>query len=269
MTSEGTHPVRLPMRIARAAGQFVLDTLFPPSCQLCGAETDRAGLLCIDCFKRLTPINAPFCRKCGNPQPSAAYLNESGCCAQCERSPPVWNEARGAFLYDKAAKDLILQLKYADRQEHARFLGDKMCRVGLGVLDQACIVVPVPVHRKRLLKRRYNQAALLAWVVSKQVEAQCLPDALVRVTPTNSLAGFSRQERYRELAEAIVVKPRYKDELAGKNIVLVDDVLTSGATASACTKALKAAGVTSVSVLVAALVPRQSDGDLDFPVSGG
>lgn len=267
MTSEGGGRTRLMFRMAAYwLGHGTLDMLFPPSCQLCGVETDVAGGVCSVCFGRLTPITQPFCVKCGAPQASEAYLNAERWCAKCERHPPVWDHARAAFLYDKGARDLILQLKYADRQENARFLGKRMWQAGQALFTPDCLVVPVPVHRMRLLKRRYNQAALLAWEVARLAGVPCRPDGLARTRATSRLAGFSRRERQEEMARAIVVRAPYAELISGKEVVLVDDVLTSGATATACTNALLQAGARSVSVLVAAEVPSQKEIDLDFPI---
>lgn len=245
----------------------VLDALYPPSCLLCGAETHKAGLICSGCFVRVTPVSAPFCKKCGTPQPSAAYLNSQGACAVCERHPPMWSQARAAFVYDKAIRELILQLKYADRQENASFLGEHMARAGQGFIHLESIITPVPAHKRRLRQRRYNQAALLAQVIARKRAAHYVPDMLERTRATTRLSGFSRRERYEEMKEAIKVRPHMLRRVAGRHIVLVDDLLTTGATASVSAQALLENGAASVCLLVAALVPMQKEIDLDSPIA--
>lgn len=250
-------------RVARAA----LDMLFPPTCLLCSADVAEAGLLCADCFGRLHPIASPRCDACATPQTAQAYIGVDGLCPACERQHPVWAHARAAFLYDKAGRDLILHLKYADRLENARFLAKRMINAGQDILQPDVVLVPVPVHRWRLLGRRYNQAAILAHAVARRGGLRCVPDALVRKKATSRLASFSRQERKTEMVNAIALHPGRSALLAGKSVVLVDDVLTTGATATVCTQVLLDAGVASVSLLVAGRVPAQKEVDLDFPVT--
>ncbi|GBR30814.1 competence protein F [Acetobacter orleanensis NRIC 0473] len=178
----------------------------------------------------------------------------------------MWAHARAAFLYDQAGRDLILHLKYADRLENARFLANRMVQAGRDILAPDVVLVPVPVHRWRLLGRRYNQAAILAGAVARRVGVGCVPDALVRRKATSRLASFSPQERKAEMVNAITLHPRRARLITGRSVVLVDDVLTTGATASVCTQVLLEAGAASVSLLVAGRVPAQKEVDLDFPV---
>ncbi len=251
---------------ARKVGTVALDALFPPSCLLCRADVAQAGLVCVACFGRLHPVVAPCCDGCATPQTAQAYIGADGLCPACERHHPVWAHARAAFLYDKASRDLILQLKYADRLENARFLANRMVQAGQNILTPGAVLVPVPVHRWRLIGRRYNQAAVLACAVARRTGLRCVPDVLVRRKATSRLASFSPQEREAEMANAIALHPRRASEIAGKSVVLVDDLLTTGATATVCTQVLRDAGAASVSLLVAGRVPAQKEVDLDFPV---
>lgn len=179
----------------------------------------------------------------------------------------MWSYARAAFLYEGAARHLVLQLKYADRLEHARFLSERLCYAGHDIISSHSLIVPVPSHWRRRLARRYNQAAILAQAVGRRTGCEYMPDALFRPYATNRLSGFSRTERYREMADAIAVKPHRKKSIVGRHVVLVDDLLTSGATATACAQALLDGGAMSVSLLVVALVPMQKERDLDLPLS--
>ena len=248
---------------AHSLGQLALGVLYPPGCLHCGADVARHGLLCPACFGHVQMVVAPFCRACAVPQVSAAMLGASGLCPACERRHPVWGQARAAFVYDDVARELILKLKYADQIDNAVFLAQQMVRIGQDILVTDVLVVPVPVHRWRLFRRRYNQAALLAHEVAKRSGLSCLPDALVRVRRTVPLASFSRQARWEEVAQAMMMRPSRQDMVRGRNVVLVDDVLTTGATAAACTEVLLNAGACSVSLLVAGVVPVRVESDLD------
>lgn len=195
-------------------------------------------------------------------------LGPDGLCPACERHHPAWGQARAAFVYESVARELILKLKYVDQTDNAAFLGQQMVRVGSDILVDGALVVPVPVHRWRLFRRRYNQAALLAYAVAKPRGLRCQPDALVRVRPTVPLAAFSRQARWDEVAQAIMLRTTCAQKVRGRDIVLVDDLLTTGATAAACTKALLQGGARSVSLLVAGVVPPRPDVDMDQPDYG-
>ena len=154
--------------------------------------------------------------------------------------------------YDGQARRILLPLKYGDRVENAAALGRHMARAGAALLRDAEILVPVPLHRSRLLSRRYNQSALLAQAVARLAGVRVAPDALRRGRATASLSGMNRQQRAATVAGAFAVPPGRRTLIAGRRVVLVDDVLTSGATASACTRVLLEAGAASVDLLVAA-----------------
>lgn len=249
----------------RAYGQAALGMLYPPGCLHCGADVAQHGLLCAPCFTRLRLVVAPFCTACAVPQVSADMLGVEGLCPACERHHPAWAQARAAFVYESVARELILKLKYADQIENTAFLAQRMARIGQDILVNNALVVPVPVHRWRLFRRRYNQAALLAQEVAKLSGLRCLPDALVRVRSTVPLASFSRQARQQEIAQAITLRSTRGQNVYGRDIVLVDDLLTTGATAAACTHALLHAGARRVSLLVAGVVPARPDMDMAQP----
>ncbi len=167
----------------------------------------------------------------------------------------MFQRARAALRYDAQGRRLILPFKHADRTELAAVLAPHMARAGAVLLREADLLVPVPLHRGRLFQRRYNQAALLAKAVGRIAGRPCLPDALVRQRATASLGEKSAAERAAEVAGAFAVRPSRAAQVAGKRVLLIDDVMTSGATANACAAVLLAAGATSVDVLVAARVP--------------
>ncbi len=236
---------------ARAA----LDLLLPPHCLTCDAPVDAPGRFCTDCFARTGFVTEPCCRRCGVPFAHAAQGGPEKLCPSCRERPPPWGRARAALRYDTQAKRIVLPLKYGDRTEYAAALAPLMARAGAVLLRGADLLVPVPLHRRRLIQRRYNQAALLARAVGRLANKPPLPDALRRTRVTISLGDLSAEERARVVDDAFEVRPNRAAQVAGRRVLLIDDVLTSGATCGACTRALLAAGATAVDVLVAARVP--------------
>jgi ComF family protein len=241
--------------LAWRAGRALLDLLLPPHCVACDATVDAPGLLCAECFRRTGFITEPFCVRCGVPFATAALGGAEQLCPGCRAAPPVFHRARAALRYDAQGRRLILPFKHADRTELAAVLAPHMARAGAALLREADLLVPVPLHRRRLFRRRYNQAALLAKAVGRIVGRTCVPDALLRRRATASLGEKSAAERAAEVDGAFAMRPSRAGRVAGKRVLLVDDVMTSGATANACAAVLLAAGATSVDVLVAARVP--------------
>ena len=244
----------------RVAGRGALDLLLPPLCLTCDQPVGVAGQLCAGCFRRTGFITAPFCLHCATPVVHAGQLSPDGACADCVAAPPPWRRARAALRYDDQARRLVLPLKHADRLELARPLARMMARAGAELLGDAELLVPVPLHRFRLLARRYNQAALLARALAALSGRPALPDALRRVRVTVSLGHLGRFERQAAVQGAFAARAGRRAALAGRRVLLIDDVLTSGATAVACARALLDAGAAAVDLLVAARVPDRRDG---------
>ena len=232
-----------------------LDLLLPPHCLTCDTPVDAPGRLCVDCFAQTGFVTEPCCRHCGVPFAHVIQGGAEKLCPACRERPPPWGRARAALRYDSQAKRIVLPLKYADRTEHAAALAPLMARAGAALLREAELLVPVPLHRSRLIQRRYNQAALLARAVARLAGKPALPDALRRTRITVSLGELSADERARVVDGAFAVRPERAARIAGRRVLLVDDVLTSGATCAACTRALLDAGAAAVDVLVAARVP--------------
>ena len=241
-------------RACRLVLNTALSLVLPARCPTCEAGVEAPGRLCAACFRVTGFVTDPCCHRCGRPFGHAAEGGVAMECGQCAVWPPPWREARAALRYDEQAKRLILPLKYGDRVEVAGALAGHMARAGAALLRDADVLVPVPLHRRRLLSRRYNQSALLAWAIGRAGGVRVLPDALRRVRATESLAGKTREERATPLAGAFELRPSRAKAIAGRGVVLVDDVLTTGATAAACTAALMAGGATHVDVLVGARV---------------
>ncbi|MFT8244482.1 double zinc ribbon domain-containing protein [Roseomonas sp. BN140053] len=247
-------------RFGRRAGLGVLDAVLPPHCLSCDAAVTEQGAVCPDCFRTLHAIVAPFCDGCGVPFVHGGQgVPELGgprlLCSRCAERPPLFDTARAAFTYGEGAKRLLLPFKHGDRPDLARPLARHMARAGAELLDRADLLVPVPLHWKRLLRRRYNQAALLARMLARRSGVPWLPDALRRLRATESLGERGAAEREAVLQGAFGLSRRGAAQVEGRRVLLVDDVLTSGATANACAAALRGAGATAVDVLAVARVP--------------
>ncbi|MCX8132688.1 MAG: ComF family protein [Roseococcus sp.] len=242
----------------KALGGAALDLLLPPSCLTCEEPVAEQGGLCPACFARLSFVSAPMCAVCGVPLPhdAAGEMRAEGpVCAACLAAPPAFRRARAALRYDAGAKALILPFKHRDRTELAQPLARMMARAGAELLRGADLLVPVPLHRWRLFRRRHNQAALLARALSRLSGVPHAPLLLRRARRTRPLGDLGAAARAAEVEGAFRVPPHAAAALAGKRVLLVDDVLTSGATAHACARALLEAGAASVEVLAAARVP--------------
>jgi ComF family protein len=238
------------LKIAGAA----LDLALPPLCACCDAQVEKPGTLCAACFAGMGFITPPLCQHCGLPFPSRDRAGQAGLCETCLAAPPPWRHARAAMLYDSKSRVPVLQLKHADRQENAVFLAIHMARAGRALLTEADLLVPVPLHRWRLIERGFNQAALLAQSLSRASGLPSLPDALARPRGTPNLGPLSAERRRHTLHGAITVRPHRRARIDGRRVLLIDDVMTSGATASACTTALLDAGAKHIDVLVASRV---------------
>ncbi|MGC9271191.1 ComF family protein [Acidiphilium sp.] len=231
-----------------------LDVVLPAHCLSCNEPVGGKGLLCGDCFAAAEFITAPFCGHCGLPLAEPAPL-----CTACDWDPPRYRAARAALRYGPAAKRLILPFKYADRPEAAAGLAALLLRPGAELLARAEVLVPVPLHRRRLAQRGYNQAGELARALGRRTGTPVLIDGLIRTRATRPLAELDQHEREMALRGAIAVRPSRQAGLAGRSVLLIDDILTSGATASACAEALYDAGAAAVDVLALARVADHAE----------
>jgi ComF family protein len=233
--------------LARAAARFALGVIYPPTCVACAAATGEPHTLCARCWSGMRFIERPFCERLGTP--FAVDLGVALLSPAAIADPPVFRRARAVVRYDEAARRLVHRLKYGDRLELARALGAMMARAGAELLTDADVIVPVPLHRSRLWWRRFNQAMALAGAVSRTGGVPCDPFLLARVKRTRSQVGLTRTQRGENLQGAFRVSPDAKPHVTGKRVLLIDDVVTTGATANACSRALLRAGAESVDVL--------------------
>jgi ComF family protein len=249
--------IALPSRLKHAAGaargvlRAALDLALPPLCAACREPVEGKGL-CPACWSKLSFITRPYCERLGIPfvyDPGPGILS-----MEAIASPPAYHRARAAVRFDEISRALVHALKYGDRLDLAPMLGRWTTNAGRELLAEADALVPVPLHWRRLWARRFNQSAMLAAAISKESGVPVAAGALKRVRATAQQVGLSRTERAANIQGAFKVPPDGKAAVAGRRLVLVDDVLTSGATVEGCARALLRAGAANVDVLVFARV---------------
>lgn len=237
--------------------QSAIHAIYPPQCVQCGALTAADFALCGPCWRDAHFIGGLVCDHCGLPLPGADR-GEQVLCDDCLAVARPWARGRAVFLYCDTGRRLVLALKHGDRTDLARAAGTWMAQAAAPLLRPDMLVVPVPLHRWRLWRRRYNQAALLAQRLARVAGLPVIPDALLRPRATRPLEGHGRAARFAALDGAIRVHPRHAARLAGRPVLLVDDVMTSGATLAAAAAALRSAGAGDVCVQVLARVAKDT-----------
>ena len=235
-----------PAAAARFALSRMLDFALPPRCPGCGAIVADPHRFCLACWHALTFLGEPCCRRCGLP---FEYEGE-GECGRCLAEPPAFDRLRAAVAYGEVSRQVALRLKYSGRPGLAETLAHFMLRhLEGGAGRGGTLLVPVPLHRWRIWKRGYNQAALIASALARRGGVEAELDLLRRTRATPPLKGLGRRERALAVRGAFALAPGAGPSLAGRRVVLVDDVYTSGATASACARALRRGGAGSVEIL--------------------
>jgi ComF family protein len=232
-----------------------LGLLYPPTCITCQAATGEPHALCAACWSSVRFIERPFCERLGTP--FAVDLGQPLLSPAAIADPPVFGRARAVAEYDGTASLLVHRLKYNDRLELARAMGGMMVRAGAELLADTDVIVPVPLHRWRLWWRRFNQAMALARVVSSESCVLCDPFLLERVKRTRRQVGLTKAQRQDNLQGAFRVPIAAKAGLNGKRVLLIDDVLTTGSTANAASRALLRGGAASVDILAFARVVQE------------
>lgn len=245
------------IRAVAWTGSRVSRFFLPPLCLSCHCGVASQNALCASCWSQLNFIEKPYCRVSGLPfafDPGPGLLS-----AAVIASPPPYDAARAVLRYDDVSGRMIHRYKYGDRMEAAPAMAAWMARAGADLLADASLVVPVPLHRSRLFSRRFNQAAELARYLGHRLKLKVVPDLLVRIKATQPQVGLSGQARRRNVAGAFKINPRFSSLVADKVVVLIDDVMTTGATIEACARVLKGSGAREVRVLTFARVVPQGD----------
>ena len=243
--------IRVPVT---AIGQWALDKLYPPHCPSCKKSVSAQGHLCGACFQDIHMISAPHCAQCG--VPFAVDMGEDALCPDCLDRTSSYVSARSALVYGDVVGGLIKQLKYHDRMQGLERYSQWMMSATQAFVSEVDVVVPVPLHWKRLMTRYYNQAAWLAYGLGKEASIPCQPHVLKRVRHTPPQARLNREERQRNMKRAFIVPTTYKNLIENNRTFVVADAMTTGATIEACAEALKSAGAAHVYAVTLARAVR-------------
>jgi ComF family protein len=229
------------------------DALFPPGCMVCHAPVADAQKLCAPCWGEAHLISGTVCDGCSAPMDLSLRAGETIRCDDCAAGALQWDRGRAAALYGGSARALVLSLKHGDRPDIALALGRWMSRAAADLIEEADVMVPIPLHWRRFLTRRYNQSAELSRVMSRETGLPHAPDILRRMRPTE-MQKHSAAARTRNVEGVFAVPPYMREAVRGRRILIVDDVMTTGATLNAATTPLREAGAAQVSVAVFARV---------------
>lgn len=245
-------PVAAAAQFFAAGGLALVQTVLPPTCLACRKPAGASGGLCPQCWQGAGFIERPYCERLGTP-----FTYDSGgplISPSAFSDPPAFDRARAAMRFSDVARDLVHLLKYGDRLDLVKPFASWMSRAGDELLRDADALIPVPLHWTRLFQRRFNQSAELARAISRQRSVPVIDNVLTRIRATPPQVGLARDERAKNMHGAFSVEKSLRGEIKGKRIVLVDDVLTTGATANACARILRRAGASRVDVLTLARV---------------
>lgn len=241
-------------RVSGVVG-LAVDTVLPPRCVVSGRMVERQGMIAPEAWAGLDFITDPFCMTCGFP--FDFEVEKESLCASCLANAPPYKTARAALKYGEVSRDMILGFKHADKTHAVRAFIPWLKRAGAEMLGNADFIAPVPLHYLRLVTRRYNQSAIIANALSRDTKIPVVPDLMRRTRATPSQGHLTAKQRFRNVRRAFSVTPKHAELIKGKNIVLIDDVYTTGATVRECAKMLNKAGAGSVSILTLARVVRE------------
>jgi len=242
--------------IPRRQVQTALQLIFPPRCIGCGDLVESDFQLCGNCWGETPFILGVVCDVCGTPLPGEE-AGQSEICDDCMQTPRPWGRGRAVLLYVQKARQMVMRLKHGDRQDIVHPAGRWMAEAASVLVEVDTIICPIPLHWGRFLRRRYNQSALLAGAMAGHLNLRHIPDLLLRKRATVSMEGMSKTARFVNLDGSIVANPKYVSQINGANILLVDDVMTSGATFAAASKACLATGADQVNVISLARVAKR------------
>jgi ComF family protein len=238
----------------------LVDIVLPPRCVVSGDIVSHQGAVANHVWKELQFIQKPLCKFCGIPfdQEVAGYIDtkEESLCVECVHEKPVYGRARAALVYDDMSRNIILKFKHADQTRAIHSFRPWLLQAGGELFNETDLIVPVPLHYKRLIKRRYNQAAIIARALSEDTTIPWCSKTLTRIRSTLSQGNLSARQRYKNVQSAFSVPVQHQESLRGKTVLLVDDVYTTGATVKACAKSLLSAGAADVNILCVARVVK-------------
>ena len=245
----------------------LVDFVFPPRCPMNGQVVEGQGMLTSEAWQNLNFINDPQCVRCGMPfefmQDSANEIsndnsnnNSHQLCGACIKYPPIFNQARSVLVYNDASRDIILGFKHGDKTQNVATFAPWLRQAGDDMLRRADFLMPIPLHPFRLMKRRFNQSGILAQYLSKEINIPVLIEGLIRTRSTPVQGHLRRDERKKNVRHAFSLHPSSKALIKNKNIVLIDDVFTTGATVTECAKTLLKNQAGTVSVLTLARVVK-------------
>lgn len=232
----------------------LINLLFPPQCLNCDGRVSTHGTLCLTCWQNVQFISDPLCECCG--LPFDYDIGSQALCAVCMNTRPLYGRARSVFRYDDYSHKLVTRFKYSDQTHLAHIYGLWLIKAGGELLANTDIIIPVPLHYWRFVRRRFNQSALLAHAIARKTSIKHIPNALKRIRRTTPQTGLTAKQREANVKGAFTVNKSYEAVIKNKNILLIDDVLTTGSTTSACTRTLLKAGAAQVNVLTLARTIR-------------
>ena len=231
--------------------KFLIKFIFPSECYVCKKCIDTDGL-CEDCISKLEFITKPYCPTCGYPFEFYMYDNDSNLCPSCIKKSFNFDMARSVAIYNEMAKNIILPFKHADRTEFANLIAKLMINNYDSFIKSVDIILPIPIHLFRMIKRKYNQSSLIGNIIAKHYSKPIYYNVLNRIKNTASQGHLGIKERKQNLKNAFSIK--HSDKIKDKIILLVDDVFTTGTTINECSKILKKYGAKKIFVITFARV---------------
>lgn len=249
------------MSLAVSVLKPLVDLVLPPRCPGCGVLVEDDLQFCGDCWNALRFISAPACTACG--KPFAQGRDDDLVCAECLARPPLHDGIKAAVLYDDLSRSIVLRLKHGGKIGLARLVAKHLER-HLPADGSDVVLVPVPLHRWRLWRRGFNQSILIARALAAKRSLKIETDVLRRTRATPPLKGMTRQQRAVAVRGVFDIPAARRDRIAGRHVLLIDDVYTTGATANACVRLLKKAGAARVTIFCWARVLREGD-EADTP----
>lgn len=232
----------------------ILDIILPPHCLLCKNTVEENGSLCSSCWSDMDFISKTSCSICSTP--FEFDVGEDSLCASCIKERPIYDRSKTVFIYNDKSRKLITGFKYEDKIHAAKSFAKWLFTTGKDLVEESDLIIPVPLHRIRLFTRRYNQSSLIAAELAKQVYLPVAHDVLIRKKNNKPQASLPRNQRLKNVIGAFAVKEKCKNLIEGKNILLIDDVMTTSATVSECAKVLKKNGAAKVNILTLAKTVR-------------